>query len=605
MIWLTADQEISSQLIHTATKADWISSHSERELILNTAIKRIKTYSDCLIIFDNVDDLEQIKDYLPDVEASPHLLITSRTDQRGFTPIQLELLSGAESLVLLFKEANREQTESELEAAQKIVDALDHLPLAIEIAGAYLKHLSTMSMARYVQLLESNLKTAMSGKYFSGYTDHEKDLYLTLNITDSEVSQAPLLKEILLLLSWSAPASLGLSLMAELLGVEEVELFEPLELGVGLKLLTSDDNNERYSIHRLLRQIQRDTLPVSERGNWAKIICERMISWFKDRKEDFNDLADFEAEQDHLENWAVLAEDNIWSQCSGLIWLQAYPAWHWGKFQDSDLLLQRAMTIQNDSQYQSSILMESDILSDLGTISYEQGQYNKALEYNETALTLRIKQLSENHSDVADSYCSIGSSYGYLGKSQKALEFEQKALSIQLELHGENHRDIANSYSHIGGSYTGLGRHQKALEFEQKALSIRLELLGEKHPDVASSYNNVGVIYGRLSQHKKALKFKQKAHSIRIELLGNEHPDTINSLWGMINTFIALNRFKDAINEVYQFEKLLPDNHQQKETLDNIRAHINRVSTKAGFHTNRPKIGGKKKVRKKTAKKKR
>ncbi|MCJ8270139.1 MAG: tetratricopeptide repeat protein, partial [Psychrosphaera sp.] len=439
MIWLTADQEISSQLIHTATKADWISSHSERELILNTAIKRIKTYSDCLIIFDNVDDLEQIKDYLPDVEASPHLLITSRTDQRGFTPIQLELLSGAESLVLLFKEANREQTESELEAAQKIVDALDHLPLAIEIAGAYLKHLSTMSMARYVQLLESNLKTAMSGKYFSGYTDHEKDLYLTLNITDSEVSQAPLLKEILLLLSWSAPASLGLSLMAELLGVEEVELFEPLELGVGLKLLTSDDNNERYSIHRLLRQIQRDTLPVSERGNWAKIICERMISWFKDRKEDFNDLADFEAEQDHLENWAVLAEDNIWSQCSGLIWLQAYPAWHWGKFQDSDLLLQRAMTIQNDSQYQSSILMESDILSDLGTISYEQGQYNKALEYNETALTLRIKQLSENHSDVADSYCSIGSSYGYLGKSQKALEFEQKALSIQLELQGEKH----------------------------------------------------------------------------------------------------------------------------------------------------------------------
>jgi hypothetical protein len=133
---------------------------------------------------------------------------------------------------------------------------------------------------------------------------------------------------------------MGLSLMAELLRVQEVELFEPLELGVGLKLLTADDNNERYRIHRLLRQIQRDTLPVSERGDWAETICERMVGWFKDRKEEFNDLADFEAEQDQLESWAELAKENIWSQCSGLIWLQAYPAWHWGEFQDSDSLMQ-------------------------------------------------------------------------------------------------------------------------------------------------------------------------------------------------------------------------------------------------------------------------
>jgi tetratricopeptide (TPR) repeat protein len=647
VIWLTADQEISSQLIHTATKADWISSHSERELILNTAIKRIKTYSDCLIIFDNVDDLEQIKDYLPNVDASPHLLITSRTDQPGFTPIQLELLSGDESLVLLFKEANREQTEAELESAQKIVEELDHLPLAIEIAGAYLKHLSTMSMARYVQLLESNLKLAMSGKYFAGFTKHEKDLYLTLNITDSEVSQAPLLKEILLLLSWSAPASMGLSLMAELLGVKDVELFEPLELGVGLKLLTADDNNERYSVHRLLRQIQRDTLPVSERSDWAETVCERMIGWFKDRKDEFNDLAEFEAEQDHLESWAELAEENIWAQCSGLIWLQAYPAWHWGKYQDSDHLLQRAMTIQDDSQYHSNVLTASDITSDLSTISSMKGQYNNALEYEKTALALRIKQLGENHSDVASSLGSIGNSYSNLAQCQKALEFKQKALAIQLEFHGEKHAAIAISYYNMGTSYNELSQHQKALEFQQKALDIQLKLLGEKHPGVAKGYNNistsynhlsehqkalefqqkaleiqlkllgekhpdvaasfcnVGYTYGKLNQHQKALEYQQKAFSMQLELLGNVHPDTINSLLGIVTIFIALNRFKEASNEVYQFEKSLPANHQQKETLDKLRATVNQLSTKAGFHTNRPKSGGKKKVRKKTAKKKR
>ncbi|NQZ07776.1 MAG: tetratricopeptide repeat protein [Algicola sp.] len=647
VIWLTADQEISSQLIHTATKADWISSHSERELILNTAIKRIKTYSDCLIIFDNVDDLAQIKDYLPEVDANPHLLITSRTDQPGFTPIQLELLSGDESLILLFKEANREQTKSELEAAQKIVDALDHLPLAIEIAGAYLKHLSTMSMARYVQLLESNLKLAMSGKYFAGFTKHEKDLYLTLNITDSEVSQAPLLKEILLLLSWSAPASMGLSLMTELLGVEEVELFEPLELGVGLKLLTADDNNERYSVHRLLRQIQRDTLPVDEKGDWAETICERMIRWFKDRKDDFTDLAEFEAEKDHLESWAALAEKNIWSQCSGLIWLQAYPSWHWGRYQVAGRLLHRALTIQQDTQFHSYELTKADITADIGSINNANGQYNDALKYNETALTLRIQLHGENHPDTAQSYHNTSCLYYELDQQQKALELDQKALSIRLGLYGENHVSVASSYNNIGNSYCKIGRYKEALEFQKKSLSIwhnlyldnhpdvannyssiggtykyighnqtalkfhekglliRIELFGDNHPDVANSYWNVSKALSDLTQHKKSLVAQQKALQIYLSTLGTEHPNTIGSVWSMLNRLIALNHFKEASNEVYQFEKLLPANHQQKETLDNMRAHINQKSTKAGFHTNRPKSGGKKKVRKKTAKKKR
>jgi hypothetical protein len=143
-----------------------------------------------------------------------------------------------------------------------------------------------MTMVQYQQVLESNLKQALSGKYFSGYTAHEKDLYLALQISDSVVDQAPLLKDILLLLSWSAPASMGLSLMADLLDVTEVDLFEPLALGVGLKLLTAGDNNTRHNIHRLLRQIQRDTYSPNENTRWCNLVCDQMITWFKNRKDD-------------------------------------------------------------------------------------------------------------------------------------------------------------------------------------------------------------------------------------------------------------------------------------------------------------------------------
>jgi hypothetical protein len=101
----------------------------------------VRSYSDCLIIFDNLIYSEDVKNYLPEPMARPHILITSRTEQPGFTPIPLDLLDEDLSLKLIIQEASLEpEKPSEIEAARNIAKKLGGLPLALELAGDYLRY---------------------------------------------------------------------------------------------------------------------------------------------------------------------------------------------------------------------------------------------------------------------------------------------------------------------------------------------------------------------------------------------------------------------------------------------------------------------------------
>lgn len=86
VIWINADQDIIAQIIKLAEDARWVSPLSEQAFKLEAATKRLREYSDCLIIFDNLETLESIQEFLPATAANPHILVTSRLEQPGFPP---------------------------------------------------------------------------------------------------------------------------------------------------------------------------------------------------------------------------------------------------------------------------------------------------------------------------------------------------------------------------------------------------------------------------------------------------------------------------------------------------------------------------------------
>jgi hypothetical protein len=55
------------------------------------------------------------------------------------------------------------------------------------------------------------------------------------------------------------------------------------------------------------------------------------------------------------------------------------------------------------------------------------------------------------------SYNKIGTTYGELGDPNKAFDYLQKSLAIRIRLFGDNHADVAESYSNIANTYGELG----------------------------------------------------------------------------------------------------------------------------------------------------
>ena len=120
----------------------------------------------------------------------------------------------------------------------------------------------------------------------------------------------------------------------------------------------------------------------------------------------------------------------------------------------------------------------------------------------------RIKRLLEKGEwSENDEYCLAGCSvllnnialvYRAQGDYAKALEYNEKALEIIESIPERDHPYTAQTYNNMALVYYAQGDYAKALEYNEKALEIIESILGRDHPDTAMSYNTSG--YSRVVQ---------------------------------------------------------------------------------------------------------
>jgi hypothetical protein len=292
---------------------------------------------------------------------SPYILVTSRTEQPGFPPIPLDPLNEDLSIHLLLQEAGRKPIgEAEWQAARDIPTALGGLPLALELAGAYLRY-RPVDWQQYRDLLQHNLRAALPSRFLTAsFTQHEADLCFTLKIHERIFGEEPRSREILDLLTWSGPAPMGQSLLCALLNVaNSAELTNPLGLGLTLRLLQKTPNDERYALHRLVREVRREEVLLTERQDWARDICKRIGDWFQERRQNFTDLLHFEAEIDHLRAWQEYAVKHAPQYASRLTWLQGYPPFQRGRIHEAQEWVEKALMIFEQTEEQDRELNQS------------------------------------------------------------------------------------------------------------------------------------------------------------------------------------------------------------------------------------------------------
>ena len=211
--------------------------------------------------------------------------------------------------------------------------------------------------------------------------------------------------------------------------------------------------------------------------------------------------------------------------------------------------------------------------NNIGTVWYSKGNYDKALVYFERCLSFELKTLGEYHFSVAKSLNNIGLVWQSKGNYDKALEYNEKSLAIRLKTLGENHTSVATNYNNIGSVWQSKGNYDKALKYYEKSLFISLKTIGENHPDVASIYNNIGLVWDQKCNYDKALEYNEKGLEIFLKTLGENHVsvaicyNNIGSVWESKGNY-------DKTLEYYEKSlairlKTLGENHDDVATIYN------------------------------------
>jgi tetratricopeptide (TPR) repeat protein len=129
------------------------------------ALRRGEPFSRWLIIFDNADQPEEIKDLIP--AGSGDVLITSRNHrwEAVIRTVPMDVFRPHESRDFLLKRVRKGLTGAD---ADRLAKELGHLPLALEQAGAMLAE-TGMSADEYLRLLKEHAAEIMNEGPPSGY----------------------------------------------------------------------------------------------------------------------------------------------------------------------------------------------------------------------------------------------------------------------------------------------------------------------------------------------------------------------------------------------------------------------------------------------------
>jgi tetratricopeptide (TPR) repeat protein len=217
----------------------------------------------------------------------------------------------------------------------------------------------------------------------------------------------------------------------------------------------------------------------------------------------------------------------------------------------------------------------ANVYNQIGLVYYEKRDYENALVEYRKALEIQSKVLRLDHPDASESYSNIGNAYHGKYDYENALVQHDKALKIRLKVLGPDHPDTATSYNNIGSVYYEMGDYDNALIQHDKALEIRLKVLVPNHPDTATSYNNIGLVYYKKGDHENALIELRKALEIQMKVLGPDHPDTAKSFNNIGLVYDAKGDDDNALVEhrkalEIQLKKLGPDHSDTAESYHNI-----------------------------------
>jgi tetratricopeptide (TPR) repeat protein len=167
-------------------------------------------------------------------------------------------------------------------------------------------------------------------------------------------------------------------------------------------------------------------------------------------------------------------------------------------------------------------------LNDLGKVFFYNQEFGKAEDYFNQALALRQAFFgTKSHALIADIQNNLAVVHEVQGDCESAIETYREVLRVYSgEENYETKREVANAHSNLGIALANCEHYDDALKELQLTLRMRRNILGEEHPSVAFDHANLGEIWLAKGDISNAIKEYEISHRILVKRLTINHQYT-------------------------------------------------------------------------------
>lgn len=570
-------------------------NEQDQNRVVDAVNRWLREHDRWLLIFDNVEDLDHVQDFIPSARRG-HILLTTRIQAVGRIArgVEIEKMEPEEGALFLLRRANiiasdallEDDSEADRAKAREISQVMDGLPLALDQAGAYIEEMQC-SLSEYLDLYQKRRRTLLKKRGNPG-SDHPASVTTTFSLSFGKVRQtSPAAADLLRLCAFLAPDGIPEEIITE--GASDLSrslqalVEDPMKLNKAIgdlrkSSLMRRNSDQTLRVHRLVQAVLKDSINKRTQRQWAERAVRVMNRIFPD------------------------VEYETWPKCQrylphALVCAMLIEEWEM-TFEEAAQLLnvagvylgERAQYVQAETLLTQALVIYKHILglknystakafNDLAAVYFYHGNYAQAESNYKQALAICEQVLEPMDPDLAKCLTNLGVLYGIQKKYELAEPLLQRAVTIHGQISGPEHLNTAGSLNNLARLYINQGKYEQAETLLQKVLAIREQAQGPDHPKLLTDLNNLAHLHHFRGQYDQAEFLLQRVLVIRKQVLGQDHPDMAQTLHLLAANYEKQGKYEQA----EQFYQQVLDLFERVQVSENLNL-ANSLSNLAGLY---------------------
>ena len=496
----------------------------------------------CLLVFDDVTDLEALSPFVPAVGPAQVLIVSTRPPAPDLmtsnltAAVPVDVFSADEALSFLIE---RTGLNDEVRAAE-VAAVLGYLPLALALAAPMIRG-QRHGYARYLDRLQMAQATAsLAGDDGQRYPhDTERAVLLSLaairgaDKTDTYsrvmaimavLSAAGVRREVLHIAGRAGVLANGRRVAADT--VDKV-----LEVLSDRSLLTISLDGQTITVHSLVAHVIRDGLIRRRRLGavcWvAASVLEAhaiAVAGPQDRSAIRHIPQQVTALLGHAARLGHEVDEELAEILLRLRFISLYHLIELGDSASQAIAVGEPLTADLEQLLGPGHPDTLNARNSLAAAYLTANRIADAIPLSEQTLAVLVSQLGPGHPDTLTSQNNLASAYQDAGRLAEAIELYERNLAERKRLLGDDHPGTLTSQGNLAGAYLAAGRTAEAIPLLEQTLASRERILGPDHSDTQTSRRNLARAYQDAGRAAEAAPLLDQASAGLPQVLRSDPP---------------------------------------------------------------------------------